>query len=77
MAYDVTITRLPMRALFDLKGAAPMLAEWCGTALPPFPERPNSRTNKAGRSLCWTGPDRWLLIAPLEGGGYAGGRAAP
>ncbi|MDI3336407.1 sarcosine oxidase subunit gamma family protein [Defluviimonas aestuarii] len=65
MPYDVTITRLPLRALFDLKGTATALAAWCGTALPPFPDRPNSRMEAAGRGLCWTGPDRWLLMAAL------------
>lgn len=65
MPYDVTITRLPLRALFDLKGRAAALEKWCGTALPPFPGRPNSRTEAADRGLHWTGPDRWLLMAPL------------
>lgn len=65
MPYDVIITRLPLRTLFDLKGTATALAAWCGTALPPFPDRPNSRTEAAGRGLHWAGPDRWLLMAPL------------
>ena len=66
MVYDVTIDRLEISALFDLKGPADRLAVWAAAALPPFPERPNTVTHRDARTLIWTGRDRWLLRAPLD-----------
>lgn len=66
MAYDVTITRLPMRALFDLKGSREMLSQCCGDLLPPFSAQPNRMSESGGRRLMSTGPDHWLLMAPLD-----------
>jgi sarcosine oxidase subunit gamma len=65
MGYDATITQLPLRALFDLQGEPSAIGDWCGDALPAFPERPNSVSERDGRTLIWTGPDHWLLSAPL------------
>lgn len=65
MAYDVTIARLPLQALFDLKGRAEAVAAWCGKALPPMPARPNSATEAAGCMLQWIGPDHWILRADI------------
>jgi len=65
MAYDVTIARLPLQALFDLKGEAAAVQKWCGQVLPPPPERPNSFTVRAGRMLQWIGPDHWILRAEI------------
>jgi len=66
MIYDVTITRLPLIARFDLQGEAAALADWAGAMLPPFPARPLSATEAQGRRLAWTGPGHWLLTAPLD-----------
>lgn len=65
MAYDVTITRLPLQALFDLKGGADAVQKWCGKALPPLPARANSFSEKSGRTLQWIGPDHWILRAEI------------
>ena len=65
MPYDVQIDRLPIFALFDLKGSAETLAEW-GGVLPPFPATPNSRSRAKDLELCHTGPERWLLRADTE-----------
>lgn len=65
MAYDVTIRRQDMSALFDLKGGAQDLSGWAGAALPPFPGAPNTLMRSGDRSLIWIGPDHWLLRAPL------------
>lgn len=66
MGYDATITRLPLRALFDLKGREETLRRWCGDALPPLPVHPNRTTGAQGRHLVHTGPCHWLLMAPLD-----------
>lgn len=59
MAHDLTVTGPAMRAVFDIR------LRVGSPALPPWPERPNSRTTAGDRSLLWLGPDRWLLLAPL------------
>jgi len=66
MPHDVTIARLDMQALFDLKGRAADLARWIGPDLPALPDRPNTSTKGGGRSLMLIGPDHWLLRADLE-----------
>lgn len=63
MAYDVQITESPRAALFDLKGDAAALTAWAGSHLPPLPARPNSLTKAAAQTLCWIGPDHWILRA--------------
>lgn len=65
MGYDVQITESPRAALFDLKGDAAALTAWAGSHLPPLPARPNSLTKAAGQTLCWIGPDHWILRAGL------------
>ncbi|MCB2136557.1 MAG: sarcosine oxidase subunit gamma [Rhodobacteraceae bacterium] len=65
MAYDVSITRLPLFTLFDLKGGADALRAWCGPALPALPARPTRALTAAGRTVVWTGPDHWLMRADL------------
>ncbi|MBS0124071.1 sarcosine oxidase subunit gamma [Thetidibacter halocola] len=57
--YDVTITRLPLRALFEMRGALP------GDAGLPPPPAPLRLTQAGDRVLAMTGPARWLLMAPL------------
>lgn len=66
MRYDVRIDRLPLSALFDLRGEARALAGWGGSVLPPFPEGPNRRTEQDGLALCHLGPRRWLLLGAIE-----------
>ncbi len=65
MGYDAIITRLPLRALFDLKGKRDVLRNWCGDTLPPFPDHPNRLTEAHGRQLVHTGPGCWILMASL------------
>jgi sarcosine oxidase subunit gamma len=66
MPYDVTIQRLDTQALYDLKGPRAGLQAWAGAALPPFPERPNSKTEAQGDTLMFIGPDHWILRAGLD-----------
>ena len=65
MPYDASIERLPIFALFDLKGAPEDLSAW-SDALPAFPASANTATRKGDTLLCHTGPNRWLLRAPLD-----------
>ncbi len=66
MAYDVAIDRLPLSALFDLKGKREALAEWAKDALPVFPQISNSLSRADGRTLCFISPDHWLLRAEAD-----------
>ena len=52
--------------MFDLKGSREDVSDWAGAALPGFPEVPNTRSAEGGCELMWTGPEHWLLCAPLE-----------
>ncbi len=65
MAYDATIRRLAISALFDLKGPPEALVRWAGDALPDLPETPNTLRRANGRALCFTGPNRWILRADI------------
>ena len=65
MSYDATIERLPIFALFDLKGSRETLADWAAD-LPEFPDAPNTLTRADDRELCHIGRNRWLLRAPLS-----------
>ena len=65
MPYDAEIDRLPIFTLFDLKGPQEALSAWTDV-LPPFPTAPNTATCQGDLQLCHTGPNRWLLRAPLE-----------
>jgi len=65
MPYDARIDRLPIFALFDLKGPKEALAAWTN-ALPDFPQTPNTATLNDETLLCHTGQNRWLLRAPLD-----------
>lgn len=64
MPYTARIDRLPLFALFDLKGPQAVLGDWCNV-LPPFPDAPNTLTRFDGTELCHIGPDHWLLRAAL------------
>lgn len=65
MPYNAQINRLPIFALFDLKGPADMLANWADV-LPPSPNTPNTLARSDGTELFHIGPDRYLLRAPIE-----------
>ena len=65
MPYDATIERLPIFALFDLKGPQDALRDWA-PGLPDVPDAPNTLTRAEGRALCHIGRNRWLLRAPLD-----------
>jgi sarcosine oxidase subunit gamma len=65
MAYAVRIAGPGTRAVFDLKGPRDALAGWLADAgMPGWPERPGTRCG-AARWLAWTGPEHWLMVAPL------------
>jgi sarcosine oxidase subunit gamma len=66
MAYRVDIERMPQSAIIDLQGEVSVVAGWCGEALPPFPQQPNTATSRDGLELYWIGRERWLLRAGLE-----------
>lgn len=66
MPYDVTFKRLETQALYDLKGPQEALGAWAGNALPPFPDRPNTKTEAGGATLMFIGTDHWLLRADLD-----------
>jgi sarcosine oxidase, subunit gamma len=63
MSYDVTVTRLPISALFDLKGSQAALTGWTNGALPEFPDAANTHTERGGDTLAHIGPNHWLLRA--------------
>ena len=65
MTYDAKIDRLPIFALFDLKGPQEALSKWAKDT-PAFPKGPNKLTHKASATLCHIGPRRWLLRDDLE-----------
>lgn len=62
MAYDLHIAGPALQTVLDLRGDCAALA---GAPLPPWPARPNTRTQADGLSLLWVGPGRWLLVGPL------------
>lgn len=66
MSYDVTIQRCDLTALFDLKGASGAIQNWVGDALPPLPDRPNTRSDKNEIDLFYIGRDHWIARAPLS-----------
>ena len=66
MAYDVQIERTGIEALIDIQGSAETLRDWVGEKCPPLPQQANSASSQDGLSLCWIGPERWLLRAPIE-----------
>ena len=51
MPYDVIIDRLPIFALFDLKGRREDLAKWA-PSLPDFPGKPNTMTTHRKKPRC-------------------------
>lgn len=66
-AYDIAVEGPTRRAVFALRGPRDRLRAWLAALpLPPWPERPNTRSRGEGLDLLWTGPDRWLLLAPTE-----------
>ncbi len=65
MSYDVVINRLPISALFDLKGERAIVLGWAGDVLPDFPDAPNTRTQTDGMSFANIGPNHWLLRADI------------
>lgn len=65
MSYDVTMTRQPISAVFDLKGPREAVQNWLGEAAPALPDRMNSRVSEGGVSLYHIGPEHWLLRADI------------
>jgi len=65
MPYDATIDRLPIFALFDLKGAQADMSDWGGDVLPEFPETPNTARSDGGTTLLFIGQNRWLVRADI------------
>lgn len=66
MPYDIIITGPETRALIELRGAQATLAAHAPDLLAVWPARPCSKVLHEGRSLLWLGPDRWMLMAPLD-----------
>ena len=67
MNYNANFTQLPVQALFDFKAKnKKLLRSWVGNALPPFPQNPNTHTQKDDLLLCYLGRYRWLLRGPLS-----------
>lgn len=77
MAYTVSIKRLPIYALFDLKGSKSALNRWVGDGLPNFPDTPNHLNRCDDVALCSIGPCRWLLIADLDQEAILEGKLKP
>ena len=65
MPYDVITRRLPISALFELKGPRDRLAAW-SPRLARLPTQANSLLREDGDTFCHTGPDRWLVRAEIE-----------
>ena len=61
MGYNAKFKRLPLAALFDLKGDWADLKAWCGAALPVQPAKPNNLTRENETELMFVGPRRYLL----------------
>lgn len=66
MTYDASISQLNLMALFDLQGARDSLEQWCGPALPDFPDSPLTYASREKQRLMWLGQEHWILSAPLE-----------
>ncbi|MCY4166718.1 MAG: sarcosine oxidase subunit gamma [Rhodobacter sp.] len=67
MGYKASFEKLPLKAIFDLKGSERALSQWIGAgAIPAFPSMPNRLSRANGMSLCHVGPGNWLLQADLE-----------
>ncbi len=65
MPYDARIDRLPIYALFDLKGPKEALAAWSKDTLE-FPNGPSRLKRRGSAALCHIGPNRWLLRDDLQ-----------
>ncbi|WP_417601796.1 sarcosine oxidase subunit gamma [Pararhodobacter oceanensis] len=65
MSYDVQISRQPISAVFDLKGAAAALNTWLGGSFPALPEGANQRVTRDAVGLYHIGRQHWLLRAPI------------
>ncbi len=67
MAYDVTITRAPLAAVFDIRATRTVMAS-AGSSVgaPRPPDTPNTATCRDDVTLMWVAERRFLLHAPLE-----------
>ncbi len=67
MAYDVTITRAPLAALFDMRATRTVMAS-AGSSLgaPMPPDTPNTATSKDGITVMWVAERRFMVHGPLE-----------
>ena len=67
MGYEVTIKRLELSAVIDLKGEASAIKNWVGEgALPVFPELANTATCNDGLALYWIGHEHCLLRSDIK-----------
>jgi sarcosine oxidase subunit gamma len=65
--YDIVLDGPARRTAFALRGARGQVQAWLSALpLPRWPDGPNTISRGEGLDLLWTGPDRWLLLAPLE-----------
>ncbi len=64
MPYDAKFDRLPIFALYDLKGSQDVMVSWA-PGLPEFPTAPNRVARMNDVELCHIGINRWLLRAAI------------
>ena len=65
MGYRATADRLPVQALFDLKGPRDALVAWCGDSVPALPAQPNYRHDANNVTVAHLGPGHWMVRAPV------------
>ena len=66
MAYQATIKKHGLLAIFDIKGDASAVAKRLSQLGFSLPENKNMAIEKDGQHLCWIGETHWLLLAPAE-----------
>ena len=66
MAYQATIKKQAMWAIFDIKGNASAVEKRLADIGLSLPSSANTAYAKNGQHLCWIGEDHWLLLAPSE-----------
>ncbi len=65
MGYDVQICRQCRSALVDLKGNQSAVKKWIDDPALDFPRQPNTAGMAGDIEIYWTGPENWLLRAPI------------
>ena len=63
MAYQATIKKQDLCAIFDIKGKAGAVAQRLWHLDLQLPENANTASAKGGQHLCWVGEGHWILLA--------------